>query len=291
VPARDLEIALIARSGDLVGEAARVRLAYAGAAPADLLKPKLYALVIGVSDYVDPNFRLGFAAKDAQDFARALQAFKGGMYSDVVVRLTTDREVTRSSVVEGLEWLEKQVTSRDVGLVFLAGHGVTDAEQAYWFLPADATPERLRSAGVSQDDLRRSLRRLAGKALFFLDTCHAGQAFADGATRRGLGRVDINGVINEFSSAENGVVTFASSTGRELALERSEWGNGAFTKAILEGLFEGRADLLRNGTITLSQLDAYVADRVKTLTGGVQHPIMIRPSTVPDFPIALVAGR
>jgi hypothetical protein len=82
-------------------------------------------------------------------------------------------------------------------------------------------------------------------------------------------------------------VTFASSTGSELALERSEWGNGAFTKAIIEGLFEGRADLLPKSTITLSQLDAYVADRVKTLTGGVQHPIMIRPPTVPDFPIAL----
>ena len=54
----------------------------------------------------------------------------------------------------------------------------------------------------------------------------SGEAFADGATRRGMGRVDINSVINEFASAENGVVTFASSTGRELALERPEWGNG-----------------------------------------------------------------
>src|SRR5580704_16731070 len=72
---------------------------------------------------------------------------------------------------------------------------------------------------------------------------------------------------------------------------RADWGNGAFTKAIPEGLFEGRADLLRKGTITLSQLDAYVANRVKDLTGGVQHPIMIRPATVPDFPIALVGAR
>jgi hypothetical protein len=68
-------------------------------APADLLKPKLYALGIGVSDYVDENFRLGFAAKDAKDFAGKLQILKGGMYADIVVRLATDREVTRSSVV------------------------------------------------------------------------------------------------------------------------------------------------------------------------------------------------
>jgi hypothetical protein len=41
-------------------------------------------------------------------------------------------------------------------------------------------------------------------------TLDAGQAFADGGTCRGLGRADINGVINEFSSAENGVVTAKS---------------------------------------------------------------------------------
>ena len=67
-----------------------------------------------------------------------------------------------------------------------------------------------------------------------------------------------------------------------VSVEREEWRNGAFTKAIIEGLVEGRADLLRKGTITLSQLDAYVVNRVKELTNGTQHPIMTRPPTVPD---------
>jgi hypothetical protein len=33
-------------------------------------------------------------------------------------------------------------------------------------------------------------------------------------------------VINEFSAAENGIVMFASSTGREVSIERDEWRNG-----------------------------------------------------------------
>jgi len=102
--------------------------------------------------------------------------------------------------------------------------------------------------------------------------------------------VDINRVVNEFAAAENGVVTFASSTGREVSQERPDWGNGAFTKAIIEGMF-GRADLLHTGTITVSELDAYVANRVKELTGGSQHPVMTRPPTVPDFPIAVVGAK
>jgi hypothetical protein len=290
VPQRDAEVTLIAHAGGLASEPARIRLVWQGtAAPAEnLLKPKLYALVIGVSDYVTPGLALEYAAKDARDFAKALESQRGGLYGGVETRLVTDREVTRVSVLEGLEWLEKQVTSRDVGIVFLAGHGHNDERKSYWFLPADASPQRLRTMAVSQDDIRRTLQGLAGKAMLFLDTCHAGQALADGSTRRGIAGADINAVVNELSAAENGVIAFASSTGREVSVERPEWQNGAFTKALVEALAEGRADLLRNGTITVSQLDAFVVNRVKELTGGLQHPVMTRPPTVPDFPIAVV---
>jgi uncharacterized caspase-like protein len=200
------------------------------------------------------------------------------------------------------------VTSRDVGIVFLAGHGVTDARLAYWYLPADASPDRLRATAVSQDDIRAALQALAGKALLFLDTCHAGRAgsgisggpFDANAAPTGVkvasadpalvarGTVDVNSVASELAAAENGIVVFASSTGRELSFERQEWGHGAFTLALVEGIAQGKADLLHAGTVTLAELDAYLADRVKTLTDGHQHPVMTRPGTVPDFPIAVV---
>ena len=60
------------------------------------------------------------------------------------------------------------------------------------------------------------------------------------------------------------------------------------TKALIEGLGEGKADLLRNGTITISELDAFIAERVKKLTDGRQHPVMSRPDTIPDFAFAFV---
>jgi uncharacterized caspase-like protein len=109
---------------------------------------------------------------------------------------------------------------------------------------------------------------------------------ADSALRRG--NVDIDGVINDFVTAENGVVVFASSKGKEVSLERDDWQNGAFTKAVIEGLHEGKANLLNTGKITASMLDVFVAERVKQLTGGRQHPVMTKPDTVPDFPIAIV---
>jgi uncharacterized caspase-like protein len=100
--------------------------------------------------------------------------------------------------------------------------------------------------------------------------------------------VDIDAVVNDFIAAENGVVAFASSKGKQVSLEHDDWQNGAFTKAVVEGLAEGRANLLRTGKITASMLDAFVAERVKELTRGRQHPVMTKPDTVPDFPLAIV---
>jgi hypothetical protein len=34
-------------------------------------------------------------------------------------------------------------------------------------------------------------------------------------------------------------------------------------------------------------LKIYISERVKELTKGTQHPTMVSPQTVPDFPIAL----
>jgi hypothetical protein len=69
VPPRNAEVALIAWSGDLASEAVRMKLIWSGAAAPDSHNRRLYALAIGVSDYVAPDMALTYAAKDARDFA------------------------------------------------------------------------------------------------------------------------------------------------------------------------------------------------------------------------------
>lgn len=288
IPARDVEIGLLARSGTLASDVATVRLKRGAGSPApsgeDLLKPKLYGVVVGVSTYQDPSLKLKYAAKDAKDFAAALTAQKGGIYRDVELRVLTDREATTTEVKRSLTWLERSVTSRDVGVVFLAGHGMSDAKNRYYYLTADSRPDELEDTALDSLTLRERAR-LSGKALVFLDTCYAGQAMGT-ASRGGT---DINAVVNELSSTENGITTYASSTGREVSQEDDSWGNGAFTKALIEGLggpgHQGRADLTNKGVITTAALDLWVSERVKDLTRGSQHPVMIRPPTVPDFPM------
>jgi len=61
----------------------------------------------------------------------------------------------------------------------------------------------------------------------------------------------------------------------------------AFTRAVVEGL-SGRADLKKSGRVTVDMLEFYVSDRVKELTQGKQTPTTAKPSTMPDFPLAIV---
>ncbi len=244
-------------------------------------KPKLYAVVVGVSHYAKKELSLKFAAKDASDFAKALANQNGGLYRDVSVRLLTDTSATRDEIMDALEWLQKETTSRDVAMVFIAGHGVNDPTGIYYYLPHNADPDRLKRTGVVFSDIRNTLSALAGKAVLFVDTCHSGNVMG---SRRAM--TDINTMINELSSAENGVVVFASSTGRQYSLEDEKWGNGAFTKALVEGI-SGKADMLGSGKITINMLDLYLSEKVKEITGGRQTPTTTKPQTIPDFPVAV----
>jgi WD40 repeat protein len=246
------------------------------------IKPKLYVLAVGVSNYADPKLRLGYAAKDAGDFAAAMQRQKGGLYRDVVVRLLTDERATKDEILDGLDWIRKETTSKDVAMVLFAGHGVNDQDGRYFYLPYNTDLDKLLRTGVSFEDIKNTVSALAGKTLFFIDTCHSGNVLGG---RRGL-NLDIVGVINELSSAENGAVVFAASTGNQYSLENPAWHNGAFTLAVVEGV-GGRADYTGKGRITINMLDLYISERVKELTRGAQTPTTAKPNTVPDFPIAL----
>ena len=280
---RDTEISIIAENRHAASEPATVSLKWSGKVKEDdvNLKPKLFALVIGVSGYEDKNLTLDFAAKDAGDFAESLLKQKGGLYDDVVVRTLTDAKATKDGIINGFDWISKETTNRDVAIVFLAGHGINGSGGVYYYLPVNAKIDILRETGVPSTEMKNTVASLAGKTILFIDTCHAGNIMGARAVAP-----DITGIVNELASAENGAVVFASSTGKQYSFEDSNWGNGAFTKAVVEGI-NGKADYAGKGRITINMLDLYISERVKELTKGKQTPATAKPQTIPDFPLAL----
>ncbi len=104
----------------------------------------------------------------------------------------------------------------------------------------------------------------------------------------------MNKVVNDFSDGRaRDIVVFGASTGKESALEPrtpeedKRWRHhSAFAEALIEAIGEGKA-AGSEGEITTSLLDHYLLGRVEELTGNHQHPVMSRPDTLPDFPVAV----
>ena len=264
----------------------------------DLLRPNLYVLSVGISRYEDASIPgLDFCGADADAIAEFFGRQRKGLFKKVEVKLLKDEEATEDAVQEGLEWLEENATQKDVVMIFLAAHGVNDERGNYYLLPHDGNPDRLRSTGVAWDDFADILGNLPSRVLMFLDTCHSGQLGEDlfslvdtaGLKRRSVGALksafDPSEAIRELTSEENGVVIMAASTGDESSVEHADWGHGAFTLGLLEGL-RGKADVNADGIIHLRELDFFISDRVKELTGGIQHPTTVKPSTISRLPIA-----
>lgn len=241
----------------------------------------LYVLAIGVSEYARADYRLGLPAKDARDFAAAMRGQEGKQYRRVIVRTLTDREATRAAIAREFEWLRGAVGASDVAMLFMAGHGLNDSSGQYFFLPFDGNHERLMASAIAQTTIVSTLSKIRGKTLFFVDTCFAGNSL--GALSRASYKTEK--MINDLSASENGVVVFASSTGQEESEEKDEWGNGAFTKAVIEGL-AGKADFTRAGRVTYAALNLFVSEEVIRLTEGRQRPVFISPRGIPDFALA-----
>jgi hypothetical protein len=87
--------------------------------------------------------------------------------------------------------------------------------------------------GSTYFEVKKTLSSLPGKTLAF---------------------IGINQIVNDLTAAENGVVVFAASSGRRHSLENTNWNNGAFTKALVEGL-NGKADYTQDGAVTINELD------------------------------------
>lgn len=288
LPTRDLELGLVAENRHGAGQPASVRLVWTGRPENDPPpKPKLYVLSVGVSDYSDPAMRLDYAAKDARDFARVLEQQSGGLYRDVETRVLEDEDADENGLLQGFEWLRRQVTAQDVTAVFLAGHGVNDREGNYWFLPRAADTKHLGRTAVAYRSIKDAIAKLPGRTIAFLDTGHHAEHLG-GDVRGGV--ADINALVNDLAAPENGVIVFASSSGRQSSVEDDQWDNGAFTTALLEAL-SGKLTGAGEHTITIEQLGRYLIERVKDLTSNQQTPVADRPAMVPDFPFAVTTQK
>ncbi len=272
-------IAVVAESDVSVGRSDTVEVLYDEhrAEP-----PRLYALLLGVSDYEDETLRLKYAADDARVLEDALRANTAKAFAGVppdIMRFV-DRRATKEAFLAGLRWLKDSMKTQDVGIIFFSGHGHRDDDGIFYMLPAEAKRHSIDATGVDGTLFERKLAGIKGTLVVMLDCC-AGAGERDAAGAQQL-RPITDDSVREMVQNDSGIIMLCSATGQEQSLGDPKLGHGFFTQALTEGL-SGRADYNKDGSVYLNELDSYVVDRVKTLSNDRQHPVFAKPASVVPF--------
>jgi len=318
-----IEVVVRNAAGSLTsrGTARGTQIINAGAIKKDV-DVNIYAIVGGIAKYTGDNLQLNFAAKDAEDFARALElgAVKllNGDKSKVHIRLLTsngnqtsvkfgafDAKVSTATKADFERAFTdfRNATPNDVFIVYLAGHGISlnlnrNPNQAggdtYLYLTQEATTtdksvlaaENLRRATtVSSEELKDLMKQnKALKQVLILDTCAAGQAAKSFVQKRDLPSDQIRAI--ERLKDNTGFYVLMGSAADSVSYEASQYGQGLLTYSLLQGMKGAR--LRENQFADVGLLFGYAQETVPVMAkniGGIQQPRTITPDASRSFDI------
>jgi hypothetical protein len=245
----------------------------------------LHVLSVGVSKYDNQNFNLDFADDDAIALASAFERLQGSPFEKVKCQCLIDKEATKENITIALAELELDAKKGDLVIVTIAGHGLCDMDNDFFFLPHDFNDQKpITLTGLPWNDFQKYLKRLKCAAVVFMDTCHSGRITERGA-RSAMAQEEfrraVTGALDDFANVSSGIVMIAAAASEESARESGTWKHGAMSLAVLEVLagthicttstetslpFRDNPDQI----VSLDELNTYVAHRVKELVHGRQ---------------------
>jgi peptidoglycan/xylan/chitin deacetylase (PgdA/CDA1 family)/uncharacterized caspase-like protein len=223
-----------------------------------------WAAVIGIDNYQRwPKLR--YAANDAKGVRDVL--IQKYQFKPDHVFLLLDGEATRQNILSLLgDKLANpaMVKHEDRVFVFFAGHGATrklpSGRQLGYIIPADADLSHFQGQAISMTNFQDIAEAIPAKHLLFvMDSCYSGLAL----TRGGSLAASAN-YLQEIARREARQMFTAGGADEQVA-DNGPNGHSVFTWTFLQAL-DGRADLNGDGVITATEIAAYVAPAVSSLS-------------------------
>jgi peptidoglycan/xylan/chitin deacetylase (PgdA/CDA1 family)/uncharacterized caspase-like protein len=218
-----------------------------------------WAVVIGINDYAKWP-RLQYAVNDAQAVRQVLTG-KYGFPADHVITLL-DGQATRNGILAAFHdrLAEGALKKNDRVFVFYSGHGATrrlaSGRDVGYIIPVDADPNETAGDAIPMTEIQNIAESLTAKHVFFvMDACYSGLGLTRGASG-GFLRENAKRVGREMLTA-GGADQMVADGGPD--------GHSIFTWTLLQGL-NGKADLNGDGMITATELAAYVAPAVSSVS-------------------------
>ncbi len=238
---------------------------------------KSWALVVGINDYNNiPN--LNYAVEDALAIKNMLINEHG--FPRKNVRYLIDKEATQSNIKKELSNLMKNAGENDRVVFYFAGHGETaelglEEGDIGFLLPADGDIEDLYFSAIDMEELKRISKFSKAKHMLFLvDACYGGLAAVN---TRSLTTNTPNYLDKIVDENARQIITAGGKD--EKVIEKDDWEHSAFTKNLLSGLKDKKADQNQDGYITGSEIGFFLQEHVSLDTDNFQTPQSKRLTT------------
>ena len=272
------------------------------------IKSRLFAMVIGSSDYADDDMDLKYASKDASDFHDALKMSATNLLGAENVNiklLSTDQananaKPTKTNIRKAFEEFSKNATATDYLIVYMAGHGVnyTSGDNTdFYYLTSSAKKDDIRDTAsrgkvaISSAEMTELFKSVyALKQVLIVDACHSGSIDLEARARKTMSSDEVRAL--ERMKDRTGLFILAGSAADAVSYETSMYGQGLLTYSLLFGM-KGAA-LRDNEYVDIIDLFQFAANKVPELAadiGGIQKPEIRIPADVASFDIGLLRNE
>lgn len=262
----------------------------------NILKPNLWILSVGINDYLNSRYNLNYAVADSSAFAETVETVGSTLFQDVKVICLKDRDVTLESIKSAFRTIAQKAQPEDVFLFFYAGHGIAlelpgSEGTEFFFIPSTITQmtdeNQIREKALSGNVFQMLTTDIpARKQLLVLDACNAGALNSSFKVRGAAEEIALSRL-----SRSAGLALIAASRENQFAQEFKAIGQGALTKALIDGLSGGA--VIEGGTITVASLKSYVESVMPNITekytGRSQWPTGFIFGQ--DFPIGFIGTK
>ena len=236
--------------------------------PADIYANQ-WALIIGINKYHDFP-QLNYAVEDARSMKILLNTQYG--FPEENIQMLLDEKATKNNITNAFYTLVEKTGPEDAIVVYYAGHGETrkipgGKEDLGYLIPIDGKMGNLQRTTLNMKTINIYSNEIPAKSMLFLvDACYGGLAAA--GNYRSNRQLDIIKSVTKDRCRQ--IITAGKK--EEQVLENEKWHHSAFTRVLLDGLMELKADTDKDGIVMANQLYSYIQNNVLKLTEGGQTP-------------------
>jgi WD40 repeat protein len=227
-------------------------------------KPKLYAIVAGVSKFEAKNVpNLKYSTNDAKAIKDAIEQKAKDLYEDIEIKYLANKDVTNKNILDAINSIKQKAKLRDTVLFYISTHGRAVKGKLY-LVPFNSANVKNWIDFKETFNAIQSIKSL--NQIFIIDACESGKA---------------NDIVSSVYDSRASVLARSSGVHMLLATTRGTYAfesqdinvkNSVFTHKILQALKDTITDKNKDNIISVIELSTKLKESKNS--NSYQYPVI-----------------